>query len=54
VAAAREAQEAGEDDRFMRVIASAEPPTGAQWEEAEEIEPASADETRHPSSRACA
>jgi hypothetical protein len=40
VAVARNAQY---DDRFMRVIASAEAPTGALWDEAEMIRPASPD-----------
>jgi hypothetical protein len=52
VAAAREATNVGDDDRYVRVIASGEPPTGAQWDDAEEIEPASADELRLPCSRA--
>jgi hypothetical protein len=40
VAAARSAKD---DDRFVRVIASTEPPTRGQWDEAEAIEPASSD-----------
>jgi hypothetical protein len=38
IAAARKAEHAGEDDRFVRVIASTAAPTGEAWDEAEEIE----------------
>jgi hypothetical protein len=40
VAVAREARRVAGDDRFVRVIARAAPPTGEQWDDAEEIEPA--------------
>jgi hypothetical protein len=36
IAAAREGRQ---EERFVRVIASAAPPTGAVWDAAEEIEP---------------
>jgi hypothetical protein len=41
VVAAREAQTRAKDDRYVRVIFRAEAPTGAQWDEAEDIAPAS-------------
>lgn len=37
VVAAGEARNEERDDRFVRVIASVEAPTGAQWDEAEEL-----------------
>ena len=39
-AAARETRSTKDDDRYVRVIANAQAPTGAQWDEAEDIEPA--------------
>jgi hypothetical protein len=50
VAAARAVRAAEDEDRFVRVIAGVGAPTREQWEGAEEIEPVSADESRHPSS----
>jgi hypothetical protein len=40
VAVAREAGNSRDDDRYVRVIANAEAPTGARWDAAEDIEPA--------------
>ncbi len=48
VAAAREAKRSEKGDRFVRVIASAAAPTGAQWDDAEGIEPAAPDERTRP------
>ena len=41
VVAAREAQTRGKEDRYVRVIFRAKAPTGAEWDEAEDIAPAS-------------
>jgi hypothetical protein len=38
-AAVATAREVRREDRFVRVIERAEPPTGEAWDEAEEIEP---------------
>jgi hypothetical protein len=39
IIAAQTAREVPQEDRFLRVIESAEPPTGDAWDDAEEIDP---------------